>query len=70
MIEILLEKKLNEVNKTMYWLSKQTGISANAISKLVNNETKSINFETLYKIYSALDCKSFDELFYIPKKEL
>ncbi|MGF7185796.1 putative transcriptional regulator [Desulfitispora alkaliphila] len=68
-IEIKLKKLLEQKNKSQYWLSKQTGISTNAIGKLFRNETTSITFENLEKVYNALGCKSFDELFEIVDKE-
>jgi len=70
MIKLKVNKLLEDKNKTMYWLSKQTGISSNNIGKLFHNETKSISFETLEKIYTVLGCKSFDEIFeHLPESE-
>ncbi|WP_050069817.1 helix-turn-helix domain-containing protein [Anaerosalibacter massiliensis] len=55
MIKFNLDEILKKQGKTMYWLSKQTGISQNSISKIVKNETAGINFDTLEKICLALD---------------
>lgn len=54
MIKFNLDEILQEQGKSMYWLSKQTGISQNSISKIVKNETTGINFDTLEKICLAL----------------
>lgn len=62
MIKFNLEEILQEQNKSMYWLSKQTGISQNSISKIVKNETTGINFDTLEKICLALECNIEDVL--------
>lgn len=63
MIKIKLKELLEEKGKTMYWLSKQTGVRPNTVSQWVNNEelsedkkVKSINLEVLDKICTALDC--------------
>ncbi len=67
MIRIKLKQLLEEKDKTMYWLSKQTGIRPNTISQWVNNEelsedkkVKSISLEALDKICTALDCRVED----------
>lgn len=62
MIKVNLEEVLQEQGKTAYWLSKQTGISQNSLSKIVKNETTGINFDTLEKICLALDCSIEDIL--------
>lgn len=70
MIKIVIDEKLKEKEKSMYWLSEITGISYPTIFNLTNNKTSSIRFEILEKIYKALDCKSFDEILeYLPEKD-
>lgn len=69
MIQLKIKELLEKKDVTMYWLSKQTGISPNNVSNLYSNKTKSITFETLEKIYTALDCKSFDEILEYIQKE-
>lgn len=63
----MLYLKLNEIlqkrNKSMYWLSKNTGIAQNHISKMCNGETTSIRFDSLEKICTTLECP-LNELFY------
>jgi putative transcriptional regulator len=69
-IQLKIKELLEGKKVTMYWLSKQTGISPNNISNLLNNKTRSITFETLEKIYTALGCESFDEILeYLPEKD-
>lgn len=55
MIKINLDSILEKQDKTVYWLSKKTGISQNSLGKIVKNETTSIKFDTLEKICIALD---------------
>lgn len=62
MLKIKLKEVLDKKQKSAYWLSKTTGIATNAISKMCNQETTSIHFETLEKICLALDC-TLDDLF-------
>ena len=59
-INIILEQQ----NKSMYWLSKVTGISYKNIHNLCNedNPIKSIKLNTIDKICTALDCTP-NELF-------
>lgn len=62
MLKFKLKEILEEEHKSGYWLSKSTGIAANAISKMCNQETTSIRFDTLEKICIALNCTP-DDLF-------
>jgi putative transcriptional regulator len=70
--------KLGELlteGKTMYWLSKTTGIRPNTISQWVNNnvlseeeKVKSISVDNINKICNALECKVEDLFEYIVEK--
>lgn len=62
MIRFNVDKLLKQQNKTVYWLSKQTGISQNSLAKIVKNQTTGINFDTLEKICIALNCDISDVL--------
>lgn len=62
MLSLKINKILEQQGKTMYWLSKQTGISPNNMNKICNGETSIIRFDTLEKICKALDC-SINDLF-------
>lgn len=67
MLEMKLKQLLEENNKSVYWLAKQTGISQNSLIKIKHNKTRSINFDILEKILVALNCDLFDIIEY--KKE-
>lgn len=62
MVKLRVNEILEERGQTMYWLSKQTGISPNNISKLCNGGTTSIRFSTVGALCRALDC-TVGELF-------
>ena len=62
MIKFNLDDILQQQGKTVYWLSKQTGISQNSLGKIAKNETTGINFDTLEKICLALDVDISDIL--------
>ena len=62
MLLLRIDEILHEQNRTKYWLSKQTGISQNSISKICNGETSTIRFDTIIKICLALNC-SIKDLF-------
>ena len=56
----LLEKK----GKTKYWLYKQLGMSYQNFNKMVNNQTKSIQYENIETLCLLLECTP-NELFEI-----
>lgn len=58
-----IQKKLDEQEKTVYWLSKQTGIHINTIYSLKNNLAKDMAFSKVSKIANALnvDLNEFKE---------
>lgn len=60
MIKIKLQEVLDEQEKTVYWLAKQTGISQNSLGKIVKGETTSIRFDVLDNICNALQCRVED----------
>ena len=53
----LLEKK----GKSKYWLYKQLGMSYQNFNKMINNETKSVQYENLEAMCYILEC-NIDEL--------
>lgn len=59
---IKLREALDQRNKSIYWLNKQTGIAASTLSRICNNKTSSIEFSVLDKICDALDCEISDIL--------
>ena len=64
MIVIKIAELLEKKGKTKYWLAKQTGISANAIGKIVDSKTSSIGYDVLGKICQALECNVGDIIVY------
>lgn len=62
MIYVRINEVLKEKNKSKYWLIKTTEMEYQALSKIINNETTSIHFDTLEKICNALDCNISDIL--------
>lgn len=62
MLRLRINEILEKENKSMYWLAKQIGISANNIQKMCNGETNSIRFTSIETICKALNC-SINDLF-------
>ncbi len=54
----LLEKK----GKTKYWLYKQMGMSYQNFNNMVNNKTKSIQYENIETMCILLECTPNDLL--------
>ena len=54
MIEIRLDRALQEQGRTFYWLAKETGISHTTLWRLKKGKALGINFETLEKICEVL----------------
>lgn len=65
MIKINILSILKMKNKSKYWLVKNMGGGYQAISRLMNNETTGIHFDTLDKLCEILECTPGD----IIKKE-
>ena len=75
MIKFKLEEVLEKQGKTMYWLSKESGVRPNTISQWINNDhlendkkVKSISIETLDSILNVLDCEIEDVITHIKKE--
>ena len=62
MLIVKIDAVLAKQNKTVYWLSKQTGISQFSMGKIVKGKTTSIKFDLLEKICLALNCEAGDIL--------
>lgn len=60
MYKLNLKNILDQKSKSQYWLSKQTGIARNNISKIYHGQTNTIRLDSLYKICKALDCTPND----------
>lgn len=62
MIKLNVLALLKERQKTKYWLYKQLGMSYQNFNKMVNNETKSIRYETIDTLCVIFQCTP-NELF-------
>lgn len=62
MISVTLQETLDKHNKSQYWLAKHTGITPSTINKLCKNKTSRIDFDTLDKICTSLNCNVADIL--------
>lgn len=64
MIKLDVLRLLEEKGKTKYWLYKQMGMSYQNFNHMVNNETKSIQYEKIEVLCQILECTPND-LFFI-----
>lgn len=60
MIYVNISGMLKKLKKSKYWFIKNMGSSYQALSRLINNETAGIKFDTLEKICDVLDCEPGD----------
>lgn len=60
MIYIAIKDLLKAKNKSKYWFIMQMQGDYKAITKLLENETTSIRFETLEKACRIINCKPED----------
>jgi putative transcriptional regulator len=70
MIEIRLDRALQEQERTFYWLAKATGISHTTLWRLKKGKALGINFETLEKICQVLECQPGDVLSFTNEKKI
>ena len=61
-IEVLIDRLLEERGRSFYWLAKETGISHTTLWRLKKGKALGINFETLEKLCSGLSCQPGDVL--------
>jgi putative transcriptional regulator len=61
-IEIQVDRLLEEQKRSFYWLSKETGISHTTLWRLKKGKALGINFITLEKICRVLNCQPGDVL--------
>ena len=64
MIKLNVLSMLQKHGKTKYWLYKQLGMSYQNFNRMINNETKSIRYETLDAMCAIFDCTPNDLLLY------
>ena len=61
-MKIRIVQLLQRQGRTFYWLSKSTGISHTTLWRLKKGKALGINFDTLEKLCSALECQPGDVL--------
>jgi len=61
-IEIRLDALLKKRQRSFYWLARETGISYTTLWRLKKGRSLGINFETLEKVCTALNCQPGDVL--------
>ena len=62
MIKLDVLNLLEKNGKTKYWLYKQLGMSYQNFSRMINNETKSIQYENIDPLCQIFNCTP-NELF-------
>ena len=67
MIRLTAKELLEERGKTKYWLYKQMGMSYQNFNSMMNNETLSIQYETIEAMCRLLEC-SPNELFAVTEE--
>lgn len=56
MIKLMALELLEKQGKTKYWLYKQLGMSYQNFNKMINNETRSIQYENIETMCLLLNC--------------
>lgn len=62
MIKLNVLELLEKRGHTRYWLYKQLGMSYQNFNRMINNETKSIQYENIEAICRLLECTPNDLL--------
>ncbi|UED78749.1 helix-turn-helix transcriptional regulator [Lysinibacillus sp. CD3-6] len=60
MIKVHLSRLLGEKRMKISELAQETGLHRNGLSRLYNEETDGIKFDTLEKVCKALNCEISD----------
>lgn len=68
MLKLRVLDILKSKDKTKYWLYNQLNMSYQNFNKMVNNETKSIRYETLSLLCEILECTPNDLFFITDEK--
>ena len=62
MIRLELKKWLRKRGKSIYRLSKDTGMTEKALTELMNGESQGIRYKTLERLCEVLECEPGDLL--------
>lgn len=62
MIKVTLSELLEERDRTLYWVSMQSGVRYATVWKLSRGEVGRLNLDALDRICEALDCQPGDLL--------
>lgn len=68
-IKVHLSRIMGERRINIAKLAEKTNLHRNAISRLYNETTDGIRFDTLTKLCKALECDITDILEYVPDEE-
>jgi putative transcriptional regulator len=68
MITTQLERILEERERTLYWLAKESGVGYKTLHKLARGNANSVTFPVLSAICELLECQPGDLLHYQPEK--
>jgi putative transcriptional regulator len=60
MIQLQIKELLKKQKKTKYWFVKNMEGGYQSLTRLMNNETSSIKFETLEKMCDIFNCEISD----------
>lgn len=60
MIQLQIKELLKKQKKTKYWFIKNMEGGYQSLTRLMNNETSSIKFETLEKMCDIFNCEISD----------
>lgn len=60
MLKLRVSEILREKGKTNYWLYKQMGMSYQNFTKMLNNQTKSIQYSNIEALCVILECQPND----------
>jgi putative transcriptional regulator len=70
MIQIQIDRLLEERGRSFYWLAKETGLSHTTLWRLKKGKALGINFDTLEKICETLKCQPGDVLSHTNRKKI
>lgn len=62
MIQLQIKELLKKQKKTKYWFVKKMEGGYQSLTRLMNNETSSIKFDTLEKMCDIFECEISDIL--------